>query len=147
MGCAEETRVGIRCQFVGGFESFPRARRQGTPTQTPATDFGEEVGELLEGRLGVLCLPPKVGGQEAVGQRKRVKRGLHEVAQSLAASGRAGVAVFNASHLQHLLGGAGSDDAGSTGGGDQANGDGAALACNETGRRGEQNEGPAKAKR
>lgn len=53
---------------------------------------------------------------------------LDEVAQSFGGSSGASVDIINASHLQHLLGDTGGDNAGTAGGGDQPHGDTAALA-------------------
>mmetsp|Transcript_4919 Transcript_4919/g.8521 ORF Transcript_4919/g.8521 Transcript_4919/m.8521 type:complete len:296 (-) Transcript_4919:62-949(-) len=90
--------------------------------------LGEEVGELLEGRLDEASLVPELGRQETVGPAKGVEGSLHEVTQSLGGSSGGGVHILDTGHHQHLLGGAGGNNTSSLGGGDQANGHGAALA-------------------
>mmetsp|Transcript_18641 Transcript_18641/g.52411 ORF Transcript_18641/g.52411 Transcript_18641/m.52411 type:complete len:255 (-) Transcript_18641:257-1021(-) len=90
--------------------------------------LGQEVGEFLQWRLGVLGLAPQVRGQETIGLGQSKEGGLDEVAQGLAGAGRGGVAVLNTSHLQHLLGHTGSYDTSTSGSGHQADGHGTALA-------------------
>ena len=90
--------------------------------------LGEEVSELLQRGLAVLPLSPEIRREEAVSESQSIEGSLDEVTQGLAATSGGGVAVLNAGHLKDLLGGASSDDTGTTGGRHQADADGTALA-------------------
>jgi len=92
--------------------------------------LGKEISVLLEGSGNILGLAPEFGGEEAIGLGKSVEGGLDEVTKGLGGATGAGEAILNTGELENLLGGAGSDDTGTTGGGDQANADGTALASN-----------------
>lgn len=88
----------------------------------------EGVGELLQGAAVQLGLLPQVGGEEAVGVGDGDEAGLEGVLEGLGGTSGRGVGVLDTGELQEALDGGGGDEAGTAGGGDQADGDGAALA-------------------
>jgi len=90
--------------------------------------LGQEVRVCMVGSGAQGHLLPQIGGQVGVRLGDGSIGGLGEVAEgSSGATGR-GVAILNTGHGQQLLGHGGRDDAGTTGGGDEAHGDGTALA-------------------
>jgi len=90
--------------------------------------LGQEVCELLEGRLLEHSLLPEVWGEVGVGLPDGCVGGLGEVTEGAGGSSGRGVAILYTSHLEQLLGNRGGHDAGTAGGRDQAHPDGAALA-------------------
>jgi hypothetical protein len=95
--------------------------------------LGQEVGELLVGRLLEDGLLPQVGGEVGVCGRDGSIGSLGKVTQSSSRALGRGVAIINSSHLEQLLGDRGGDDAGTTGGRDQSHPDRAALASHLAG--------------
>ena len=78
------------------------------------------VSEFLIWRLGEHRLFPEVRGDVTVGLGNGIKSGLGEVAQGGGAAPGRSVAVVDAGHHQQLLGHRGGDDAGASGGRDEA---------------------------
>eukprot|EP00091_Calanus_sinicus_P015551 TRINITY_DN3391_c0_g1_i7.p1 TRINITY_DN3391_c0_g1~~TRINITY_DN3391_c0_g1_i7.p1 ORF type:complete len:167 (-),score=26.95 TRINITY_DN3391_c0_g1_i7:63-563(-) len=95
--------------------------------------LGQEVSELLVGRLLEDSLLPQVWGQIGVGGGDSSIGGLGKVTQSSSGALGRGVAIINTGHLQQLLGDRGGDDASTTGGWDQSHPDRAALASHLAG--------------
>jgi len=75
-----------------------------------------------------LVVSPEVGGKELVRLGKREEGGLREVTHGTSAPTGLGIHVLNPSVLKHLLGHGGTDEPSTTGGGDETDGDGPALA-------------------
>lgn len=102
--------------------------RRNALSTTLLLGLGEEVGVLLVGRHGELGLGPEVRGQVAVGVANGSEGGLDKVAQGAGGTESLGVAVSDTSELEKLLGGGGSDNAGTAGSRDQTGDGGTALA-------------------
>ena len=94
---------------------------------------GKLISEFLEGLLGELGLLPQVGGEVAIETAERVEGGLGEVAQGRRGARRRGEDVGDTGVLQDPLGGGGANDAGTAGGGHEADVDGTALAVDLVG--------------
>ena len=77
-------------------------------------------GELDEGGRRGSDLPPEVGRKEGVGLGDSSEGGLEEVAHGGSLTAGLGVAVLDTGELEHALGGGGSNDTGTTGGGDKS---------------------------
>jgi len=86
------------------------------------------VAELLVGRLGEHSLLPQVWSQVGIGLGDGSVGGLGKVAESTGGATSRGVAIFNTSHLQELLGDGGRDDASTARSRDQTHPNGTALA-------------------
>lgn len=80
-----------------------------------------DQGSFVSGSL------PEIGGKVSVGFLKGVEGSLQEVFSGLGAASGGGLDVSDTSHLEDLLGGGGSNDAGTSGTGDKSDSDGAAL--------------------
>lgn len=90
--------------------------------------FSQHITILLQRTSDELGLLPQVGGQESVGVADGHEGRLEGVLEGLGASRRRGVGVLHTGQLQQSLDGGRGDEAGSSGRGDQTDGDGAAFA-------------------
>jgi hypothetical protein len=88
----------------------------------------EEVRVLLGGGVGEHSGGPEVGGEEGVGLAEGVVHGHRQVTSGTGVTARGRVHILDTSHGEELLGDEGGDNAGTTGGGDQAHAHGAGLA-------------------
>merc|ERR1711957_1041078 len=95
----------------------------------------QEVGEFLVGRLGEDGRGPHVRGEERVGPGDGLEKRPGEVTLGRGLADSVGVAVVDTSHGQELLRDRGADNAGTTRGRDETDGDRTALA-RELGRNG-----------
>ncbi len=89
---------------------------------------GEEVGVLVEGRLGEHSLSPEIGSEVLVAEPEGSDGRLDEVTLGLPVTLGGGVAVGDTGELKNLLGAKSRNDAGTTGSGDEAHGNGTSLA-------------------
>ena len=89
----------------------------------------------LEGSLLQSGLLPEIGSEVRVRALDGGVRRLGEVAKSGGLADSGGVAILDSGHMQKLLGDGSRHDASSAGSGDEAHGDGSALAGNLKGRK------------
>lgn len=87
----------------------------------------QEVGVLLVRVRLELSGSPQVGGQVGVGLGQSLEASLDEVTHGSGVTGRRRVAVVDTSQGQHLLGGGGGDQTGTSGSGDESHSDGTGL--------------------
>ena len=83
----------------------------------------EPFGVNFSGKLKILGLAPEVGCEESVGVGKGVVGSLEEIASSSGATLRRGVDVLDTRELENLLGDGGSDNACSSGSGNESDSD------------------------
>ena len=95
--------------------------------------LGQEVSELLVWRLLEHCLLPQIGSKVGVCGSDCGIGSLSEVTKSTSGTLSRGVAIFNTSHLEQLLGNGSGDNASSTGGWDESHPDGATLSSHLAG--------------
>lgn len=91
--------------------------------------LAEDVAVLLQRAPLELGLLPQVGGKESVCVGDGHEGGLEGVLEGLGGAGRGGVDVLDTGELQETLDGGRGDEAGTTGGGDETDSDGTALAA------------------
>jgi len=88
------------------------------------------LGVLLIWRLWKRIHSPQIRGQELVGVGKSIEGSSDEVTLSLRVTSGAGINVLDTSEGDHLLGGWGTDDVGTSWSWNQSNSDGTALTGN-----------------
>ena len=79
---------------------------------------------LLNDGSFVLSWLPKIRSEVSVGLAKGIVSGLQEVTSGLGLSSGRGIDVLNTGKLEDLLGGRGSDESRTSGGGNQSDSDG-----------------------
>jgi len=89
--------------------------------------LGEEIRVLLVRGDLEWFIAPQLRRQVSVGLSEGSEDGLDEVTEGTGVSGGGGVAIFNSSHVQQLLGDRGSDEPGTTRSRNQTDTDGTAL--------------------
>jgi len=87
----------------------------------------EPLGVLGEGGLVVLGLGPEIGGEVSVGLSKGHEDGLDEVLRGSGVTSGGSVAIIDSGELEELLGDGGSNNTGTSGGGDELGSDGTGL--------------------
>jgi hypothetical protein len=87
----------------------------------------EPLGVLGKRGWDVVGSGPEIRGKESVGVADGNEAGLNEVLGGTGATGWAGEDIIDTSELQDLLWDGGSDETGTTGGGDQTEADGTTL--------------------
>lgn len=121
-------RIFLFRNFEGEHSRVALENRKGLANLAAHSGLGQEVGELLVGRLAEVSLAPQVGCQVAVGLAHGIKGSLEEVTHGLGVTGGLGVHILQTSVGQQLLGHLSGHNTGTAGCRHQAHSDGTALA-------------------